>query len=193
MFRIDTDFAQKKEKKANVGNRIREVTQGHRVNDRQGRQMHCPAFLLGSLDKQGQGFYLTWKREWHGDIWSHTDLMDPSELCGERRRMPLKCLEHRRHRTISFLILLPPHLPVQWQILPKQFPFSLQGSRTVFLDNIRAHVKDNPHFLNNDTLFFKRFIHFYQIMIISAYLILAYSVLSTGPSVVLELILKMSV
>ena len=43
-----------------------------RVNDGQWPQMHCPAFLLGSLDKQGQGFYLTWKREWHGDIWSES-------------------------------------------------------------------------------------------------------------------------
>ena len=94
---------------------------------------------------------------------------------------------------ISFLFLPPPQSTCPVANLTKWFPFSLQGSRTVFLDNIRAHVKDNPYLLNSDGLFIKLFTHFYQILIIPAYLLLAYSELSTGPSVVLELILKMSI
>lgn len=44
------------------------------VNDWRWIQTHCPTFLLSSPDKDGQGFYFTWKGEWHGERWSHTNL-----------------------------------------------------------------------------------------------------------------------
>lgn len=82
------------------------------------------------------------------------------------------------------------NLSIQWQILRRWFPFSLQGSRIIFLDNIRA--QDNPCLLNSDAFFLSFSPIFYQRMIIPAYFILASSVLSTGPSVVLEVTLEMS-
>lgn len=131
-----------------------------RVNDRQWLQMHCPAFLLGLLDKQGRGFYLTWKREWHGDIWSHTDLTESQWAVWGKEEIALKVPGTQVTDNISFLFLPPPRSTCPVANLTKWFPFSLQGSRTVFLDNIRAHVKDNPYLLNSDILFFKLFIHF---------------------------------
>lgn len=165
-----------------------------RVNDRQWPQMHCPAFLLGSLDKQGQGFYLTWRREWHGDIWSHTDLTESQWAVWGKEGNVLKVPGTPvTGNNSSFLYFPPPGSTCPVANLTKWFPFSLQGSRTVFPDNIKACVKDNPYLLNSDGLFFKLFTHFYQILIIPAYLILAYAVLSTGSSLVLESILKMSI
>lgn len=134
------------------------------VRDWRWIKIHSPAFLVHWI-KTGGDFILLGRESSMaraGATWTWTE---SQWTVWENEVIHIKCVfdTYLTPTECSFSSLSSPAQSQNPMINPTHncFPFSPQGSRIIFLDNIETHGKDNLGLLNSDVLVFKLFTHFF--------------------------------